>query len=260
MAGIEKILKESSAEFKLGVILDPDGDRIRHADDKMKIPMNYFGAMALHFLHVHKGFSGVAAKSVGTSNLVNAIAEKLKVPIKETKVGFKNFRPYMLSTSEEKAVVVFEESDGISGFNHTLEKDALFGILLAIEMMAVTGKNLSDYLNDIMDEYGYYYPDRSGIAVDRSLAGETLKKRLAVIQDQYKEGTVVNFDGNRRTVSKVITVDGTKLVFDDGSWLMIRPSGTEPKVRFYIEARTEDEKRAVFATAEKITRDAIGSD
>ncbi|MEN8263660.1 MAG: phosphomannomutase [Nitrospirota bacterium] len=260
MAGIEKILGESNAKFKLGVILDPDGDRIRHADDKMKIAMNYFGAMALHFLHVHKGFTGVAAKSVGTSNLVNAIAEKLKVPLKETQVGFKNFRPYMLSTSGEKAVVVFEESDGISGFNHTLEKDALFGILLAIEMMAVTGKNLSDYLKDIMDEYGYYYPDRSGIAVDRSLAGETLKKRLSVIHEQYKEGTVVNINGSSRTVIKVITVDGTKLVFDDGSWLMIRPSGTEPKVRFYIEARTEDEKKAVFATAEKMTRDAIGSD
>ncbi len=260
MAGIEKVLNESSAAFKLGVILDPDGDRIRHADGKMKIAMNYFGAMALHFLHVHKGFTGVVAKSVGTSNLVNAIAEKLKIPIKETQVGFKNFRPYMLSTAGEKAVVVFEESDGISGFNHTLEKDALFGILLSIEMMAVTGKNLSDYLNDIMDEYGYYYPDRSGIAVDRSLAGETLKKRLAVIQDQYKVGSVVNIDGSKRTVSKVITVDGTKLVFDDGSWLMIRPSGTEPKVRFYIEARTEDEKKAVFATAEKMTRDAIGSD
>jgi phosphomannomutase len=75
MAGIEKILKESSAPFKLGVILDPDGDRIRHTDGKMKIAMNYFGAMALHFLHVHKGFDGVAAKSVGTSNLVNAVAE-----------------------------------------------------------------------------------------------------------------------------------------------------------------------------------------
>lgn len=259
MAGIEKILKESSAPFKLGVILDPDGDRIRHTDGKMKIAMNYFGAMALHFLHVHKGFDGVAAKSVGTSNLVNAVAEKLKVPLKETQVGFKNFRPFMLKTSEERAVVVFEESDGISGFNHTLEKDALFGILLAIEMMAVTGKNLSDYLNDIMDEYGYYYPDRSGIAVDRSLAGETLKKRLAVIREQYKEGTVVNINGSRRTIKKVITVDGTKLVFDDGSWLMIRPSGTEPKVRFYIEARTEGGKKAVFATAEKMTRDAIGA-
>jgi phosphomannomutase len=141
-----------------------------------------------------------------------------------------------------------------------MEKDALFGILLAIEMMAVTGKNLSDYLNDIMDEFGHYYPDRSGISVDRSLAGDTLRKRLAVIQEQYKEGTVVNINGHRRTIKNIITVDGTKLVFDDGSWLMIRPSGTEPKVRFYIEARTEDEKKAVFATAEKMTRDAIGAE
>ena len=56
----------------------------------------------------------------------------------------------------------------------------------------------------------------------------------------------------------VITVDGTKLLFDDGSWLMIRPSGTEPKVRFYIEARTETEKKAVLDAAERMTRDAIG--
>ncbi|MBI5056863.1 MAG: phosphomannomutase [Nitrospirae bacterium] len=258
MAGIEKVMKESPAKFKLGVILDPDGDRIRHADAKMKIPMNYFGAMALHFLHVHKGFPGVAVKSVGTSNLVNAVTKKLGIPLRETKVGFKNFRPYMIKNAPERAIVVFEESDGISGYNHTLEKDALFGILLAIEMLAVTGKNLSDYLNDIMDEFGHYYPDRSGIEVDRALAGEPLLKKLSVIREHYKEGTAVDINGTRRTVKDVITVDGTKLVFDDGSWLMIRPSGTEPKVRFYIEARTEDGKKAVFATAERMTRKAIG--
>jgi phosphomannomutase len=258
MEGMGKVLRESNAKFKLGVILDPDGDRIRHTDANMIIPMNYFGAMALHFLHVHKGFSGVAVKSVGTSNLVNAIAKKLNIPVIETKVGFKNFRPYMLSNAQERAIVCFEESDGISGFNHTLEKDALFGILLAIEMMAVTGKNLSNYLIDIMDEFGYYYPDRSGIEVDRSLAGELLVKKLSVIQDNYKEGSEVQIGGSQKTVSEVITVDGTKLVFDDGSWLMIRPSGTEPKVRFYIEARTEDEKMAVFETAEKMTKEALG--
>jgi len=170
MAGIEKALKDSAASLKLGVIMDPDGDRIRFSDGSMQIPMNYFGAMALHFLHVHKGFSGVVAKSVGTSNLVNAIAAKLGIPVRETKVGFKNFRPYMLKDASERAVVVFEESDGISGYHHTLEKDALFGLLLAIEMMAVTKKNLSAYLMDIMNEFGYYYPDRSGIAVDSSIA------------------------------------------------------------------------------------------
>jgi phosphomannomutase len=257
MQGVEKVLKESKAFFKLGVVIDPDGDRIRHANGNMQLPMNYFGAMALHFLHVYKGFSGVAVKSVGTSNLVNAIAGKLGISVRETKVGFKNFRPYMLRASKERAIVAFEESDGITGYNHTLEKDAIFGFLLAIEMMAVTGKNLSDYLKDIMEEFGYYYPDRSGITVDRSLVGEPLIKKLSVIKDRYKVGTPVNIGGHQRTVKDVITVDGTKLVFDDGSWLMIRPSGTEPKVRFYIEARTEEGKKAVFETAEMMTKEAL---
>lgn len=257
MQGVEKILKESKAFFKLGVVIDPDGDRIRHADGNMQLPMNYFGAMALHFLHFYKGFSGVAVKSVGTSDLVNAIAERFGISVKETKVGFKNFRPYMLRTARQRAVVAFEESDGITGYNHTLEKDAIFGVLLAIEMMAVTGKNLSTYLYDLMDEYGYYYPDRSGIAVERSLKGEALEKKLSVIREKYKEGTIVDIGGSQRTVKQVITIDGIKLVFDDGSWLMIRASGTEPKVRFYVEARTEDKKKAVFETAERITREAI---
>lgn len=258
MAAVEAVLRKSPARLKLGVIMDPDGDRIRYADASMQIPMNYFGGMALHFLHVHKGINGVVAKSVGTSNFVNAIAEKLGLQVKETKVGFKNFRPYLLQTSTERAIVAFEESDGISGYNHTLEKDALFGLLMALEMMAVTGKNLGEYLGEIMDEFGYYYPDRSGISVDRSLVGGPLLKKLSVLQTQYRKGAVFDIGGEKRIVKDLITVDGTKMVFDDGSWLMIRPSGTEPKVRFYIEARTEKGKNAVFETAERITREALG--
>jgi len=258
MRGVERVLRERKARFRLGVIMDPDGDRIRYADHTMQIPMNYFGAMTFHFLHVHKGITGVGVKSVGTSNLLNAIGDKLGIPVRETKVGFKNFRPYLLKTSGERAIVAFEESDGITGYNHTLEKDALFGLLLAIEILAVTGRNLSEYLKDIMDEFGYFYPDRSGLAVDRSLVGEPMIKKLLAIKEHYKKDTVIDIGGNKRTVKDVITVDGTKLVFDDGSWLMIRPSGTEPKVRFYIEARTEEDKRAVFETAEKMTREALG--
>lgn len=257
MAGAEQTLKSKNALLKLGVIMDPDGDRIRFCDGNVQIPMNYFGAMALHFLHVHKGFPGIVAKSVGTSNLVNAIAQRLGISVRETRVGFKNFRPYMVNDAPERAIVVFEESDGISGYHHTLEKDALFGLLLALEMMAVTGRQLGDYLTDIMDEFGYYYPDRSGISVDKALVGEPLLRKLSVLRDRYNIGTEVAVGSSRRTVRDVITVDGTKLVFDDGSWLMIRPSGTEPKVRFYIEARTEEGKKAVFETAERMTREAL---
>lgn len=258
MAGVEKALNGSLSKLRLGVIMDPDGDRIRFSDGNMQIPMNYFGAMAFHFLHVHKGISGVVAKSVGTSNLVNAIAEKLGVPVRETKVGFKNFRPYMLRSAVERAIVAFEESDGISGYNHTLEKDAIFGLLLALEIMAVTGKNLGDYLDEIMCEFGRYYPDRSGIEVDRSLVGGPLIKKLSVIRERYKKGAMLKIGGGERRVKDVITVDGTKLLFDDGSWLMIRPSGTEPKVRFYIESRTRAGKKAVFEAADRMTKDALG--
>jgi phosphomannomutase len=160
--------------------------------------------------------------------------------------------------SGQKAIVAFEESDGISGYNHTLEKDAIFGLLLAIEMMAVTGKNLGAYLEELMAEYGYYYPDRSGITVDRALTGKPLLEKLSSIREIYREGSLLDIGGKKRVVKEVITVDGTKLVFDDDSWLMIRPSGTEPKVRFYIESRTEEGKKAVFETAERIAMEAIG--
>ncbi|NOZ25676.1 MAG: phosphomannomutase [Nitrospirae bacterium] len=259
MEGVERVLGTSSARFRLGVIMDPDGDRIRFADHTMQIPMNYFGAMALHFLHVYKGIEGIAVKSVGTSNFVNAIAERLGIAVRETRVGFKNFRPYLLPDAQERAIVAFEESDGISGYNHTLEKDALFALLLAIEMVATTGKNLGEYLGELMEEYGRYYPDRSGIEVDRSLVGEPLKKKLSVIREKYPPGSTIQIGGRSMTVKDLITVDGTKIVLEDGSWLMIRPSGTEPKVRFYIEARTPEEKDAIFGTAARLTEEAVSA-
>mgnify|MGYP000970654377 CR=1 FL=1 len=257
MSGVMAVLTARPAKYRIGAIMDPDGDRIRHADHTVQIPMNYFGAMACHFLYMFKGFRGIVAKSVGTSNFVNAIAERHGIAVKETKVGFKNFRPYLLPNTSERAIVAFEESDGITAYNHTLEKDAILGLLLAIEMVAVTKKNLGDYLFSLMNEYGAYYPDRSGISVDRSLAGEPLRKKLSLIQERWQVGSTMQIGNSMRTIVQIITVDGIKLVFDDGSWLMIRPSGTEPKVRFYIEARTEADKRAVFEAAEQLTRQAL---
>ena len=260
MEEVEKILRKSRAKFRIGVIMDPDGDRIRFADHTVQISMNHFGGMALHFLHVYKGIQGVVAKSVGTSNFVNAIAEKHGIAIKETAVGFKNFRPFMLSDSSEKAIVAFEESDGISGYNHTLEKDALFGLLLAIEMVATTGKNLGDYLSELMDTYGMYCPDRSGIEVPRSLVGKPLKDKLSVLKEHYPVGSTIQIGNKQLEVKEMITVDGTKIVLEDGSWFMIRPSGTEPKVRFYIDARLPEDKDAIFKTAERLTQEAIAGD
>ncbi|RMG01305.1 MAG: hypothetical protein D6726_09800 [Nitrospirae bacterium] len=166
----------------------------------------------------------------------------------------------MLPDARERAVVAFEESDGISGYRHTLEKDALFGLLLALEMMAETGKNLSDYLEDLFKEYGAFYPDRSGISVERSLAGPILREKIGKLAGEFPEGKTLSVGEKKLKITKQITLDGLKLVLEDGSWLMIRPSGTEPKVRFYIEARDPEEKESLFQLAEALTRKAIGGE
>ncbi|MDR4507176.1 MAG: phosphomannomutase [Candidatus Brocadiaceae bacterium] len=252
-------LDEKKSNFKLGVIMDPDGDRIRFTDGKRDISMNHFGAMALHFLHIYKGISGIVVKSVATSNFGNAVADKLGIPVKETAVGFKNFRPYMIQSAKERAIVAYEESDGISGYNNTLEKDAMFGFLLAIEMMAVTGKNLSEYLQDLEEKFGAYYPERAGIEVDRFLAGAPLLEKLSGLKQKLTIGSEISMNGVARKIRSVTSVDGIKIILDDNSWFLIRPSGTEPKVRFYVETRSPKDLGPMVKTAERLTRETLGN-
>lgn len=231
MQGVVAALRGRVEPLKLGAIIDPDGDRIRFTDGETEISMNQFGAMAYHFLHEYKNKKGMVAKTVATSNLANRIAAELAEDIFEPSVGFKNFKPVI-----NKAVVYFEESDGISIIGHTPEKDAYIGLLLALEMMIETGWNLGDYLKEIEDEFGAFYPDRDGVVV--SVSGDDLLVLLTRL-DKYEIGETVMVGGVEKTITEVITIDGRKMIFDDDSWLMIRPSGTEPKVRFYVESRTE---------------------
>ncbi|KXK33010.1 MAG: phosphoglucomutase/phosphomannomutase [Candidatus Brocadia sinica] len=254
---VMEVLGEKKNRFKLGAIMDPDGDRIRFTDGETDITMNHFGAMALHFLHTYKHIPGVLVKSVATSNFGNAIAGKLGVPIKETAVGFKNFRPYMLQDAKERAIVSYEESDGISGYNNTLEKDALFGLLLAIEMMAVTGKNIGEYLCELEKKFGAYFPERAGVEVDRSLAGAPLLEKLSRLQTKLTAGSKITVGKNSKNIKTIINRDGIKVVFDDDSWFLIRPSGTEPKVRFYVETRSSEDLKDMIGAAERLTREAL---
>lgn len=241
MQEIVGVLAKREEPFKLGAIIDPDGDRIRFTDGNTEISMNQFGAMVYHFLHEHKNRKGMVAKTVATSNLANSLAESFKEELFEPSVGFKNFKPVI-----GRALVYFEESDGISIIGHTPEKDAYIGLLLALEMMLLTNMNLGDYLRDIERIFGAYYPDRDGVEV--SVKGEELQSLLAGL-DKYCEKNTVEIGGKPRCIKQVITLDGRKMVFEDGSWIMIRASGTEPKVRFYVESRTPTGATELVAAA-----------
>lgn len=231
MQGVVAAVGSRKEALKLGAIIDPDGDRIRFTDGTTEISMNQFGAMAYHFLHEYRGKRGLVAKTVATSNMANKLAEAFGEDLFEPKVGFKEFKPVI-----GRALVYFEESDGISILGHTPEKDAYIGLLLALDMVMTSNKNLGEYLRDLEETYGAYYPDRDGIAVP--IKGQELLDVLARL-GKYGQGSTVMVGDVQKTITEVITLDGRKMILDDGSWLMIRPSGTEPKIRFYVESRTK---------------------
>ncbi|MCL7486989.1 MAG: phosphoglucomutase [Desulfobulbaceae bacterium] len=244
MAPVTAALRERKEPLKIGVIIDPDGDRIRFTDGTEEISMNHFGAMAYHFIHQVKNKTGMVAKTVATSNLANAIAASFNEKVFEPRVGFKEFKPVM-----GRALVYFEESDGISVIGHTPEKDAYIGLLLAMDMVLTLGKNLSEYLAVIEDQYGTYYPARDSVTVSQQ--GSELMTTLAGLA-QYAEGTEIRIGDKARRIREVITIDGRKMILDDNSWIMIRPSGTEPKVRFYVEARSGPETALLVKTAKSM--------
>jgi phosphomannomutase len=249
---VRTLIDAKTTPLKLGAIFDPDGDRIRFYDGDREVPMNAFGALAFHYMVVYKKAQGVVAKSVATSNFVNLIAQKLGVPVAETPVGFKNFRPWMKRDANPKALIAFEESDGISGLNNTLEKDAQFGLLLALEIMAVTGKNLGQYLDELYAEFGRLYPERSGFEVEKDLVGAPLIAKVNAVAQKAPVGAQVAVGSGSKTVKELLTMDGVKIIFEDDSWMLIRPSGTEPKVRIYTECRAESEKEDMFEAAKKL--------
>ena len=244
LKGVHDILTERDEPLKLGAIIDPDGDRIRFTDGTTEISMNQFGAMCYHFLHETRGLSGMVAKTVATSNFANCLAAAFGEEVYEPKVGFKEFKPVI-----GKALVYFEESDGISIIGHTPEKDAYIGLLLALDIVLTTGKNLGDYLHELEEQYGFFFPDRDGVAVN--VQGDELKSALAKLE-KYCVGAEVDVAGELKSIRQIIDIDGRKMIFEDGSWLMIRPSGTEPKVRFYVESRDAAGTINLVATAKRM--------
>jgi len=244
MQPVIAVLAARPEPLKIGAIIDPDGDRIRFTDGTIEISMNQFGAMAYHFLHEIKGKRGMVAKTVASSNLANALATQLGEDIFEPKVGFKEFKPVI-----NKALVYFEESDGISIIGHTPEKDAFIGLILAIDMVLTLKKPLGHYLAEIETTFGYYYPDRDGVTVSQQ--GESLLRALDQLR-AYGPGSQVQVGKGHKTIASVIDIDGRKMILDDGSWIMIRPSGTEPKVRFYVEARNREETSLLVKSAKSM--------
>jgi phosphoglucomutase len=221
---LRKKMRETGAQ--IGIATDGDADRFGVVDaDGTFLQPNYVIALLFDYLVESRGWKNGVAKSVATTNLINALAQKHEVELHETPVGFKYIGELIM---QDKIAIGGEESAGLSIRHHVPEKDGLLAGLLCCEAVAKRGKSLGEQLKTISNQVGSFFPRRENFR----LTPEVKAKFTEKLRSDPRE-----FCG--RPVNAVVRTDGLKLVFDDGSWVCYRLSGTEPVVRAYTEARSE---------------------
>ena len=222
----------------LGIATDGDADRFGIVDaDGTFIQPNYVIALLFDYLVETRGWRNGVAKSVATTNLINALAEHHKVPLYETPVGFKYIGELIIA---DKIAIGGEESAGLTIRGHVPEKDGVLAGLLMAEMVATRGKSLGVQLKELFGKVGSFYPVRKNFRLTPEVKAAFTEKMKA---DPTELGG--------RKVSAIVRTDGLKLILEDGSWVCYRLSGTEPVVRAYTEARSEQDMEALSSAAEK---------
>jgi phosphomannomutase len=242
------IVEMTSGRHRIGLATDGDADRIGAVDPTGRF-VDPHGIMALLVEHLvrSRGLRGSVVKTVSTTQMLNRLAERYGLAIHETPVGFNHICDLMLG---EPVLVGGEESGGISILGHIPEGDGLLMGLLLVEMVAARGKTLVEMLDEIMAQPDIG-PFRYG-RVDRPV--RPFKKADLVA------GLMANAPGQLagQAVTRVSDRDGVKYILDDNSWLLIRPSGTEPVLRIYAEGRSDDQVRVLLREGGTIAEAQIG--
>lgn len=221
----------------VGLATDGDADRFGVVDaDGSWIHPNYILAVLADYLIGVRKIPGGLGRSVATTHLIDAVAEHYDVPVYETPVGFKYIGELI---KQGKIALGGEESAGMSVRGHVPEKDGILACLLVVEAVARTGLSLRQQINALFDKVGPLYSVRINVKlspeVSRSLA-EKLKS------DPTRLDT--------RKVARVDRLDGLKMTLEDGSWTLVRLSGTEPVARIYCEAPSHVELDSLVSAAQ----------
>jgi phosphoglucomutase len=231
-------LVKNDPSIRLGLATDGDADRFGILDaDGSYIEPNYIIALLLDYLIRVRKMSGGVARSVATSHFIDAVAKKHGVPVYETPVGFKYIGELI---SQDKIVIGGEESAGLTIKGHVPEKDGILACFLVAEMVAKEGKTVRELLERLYGEVGCFLTRRDNLRLSPQLEKAYLQKVTTLPSEMA---------GTR--VKDVITIDGVKMILDDGSWILFRKSGTEPVVRLYGEASTEARLSEVMAAGRK---------
>jgi len=226
----------------LGLATDGDGDRfgVLDADGTFITPNNLI-ALLFDYLAESRGWTGGVARSVATSHLVDRVAAARGLPLYETPVGFKFIGELI---NQDKIILGGEESAGLSIRGHYPEKDGILACLLAAEAVAARGASLSEQLSALYARVGRLEGARIGVRLTPDIVA-SLPGKLAREPEEI---------GGRR-VARTNRADGVKFIFADGSWLLMRPSGTEPLVRIYAESESQSDLEVLLEQGRKYLLD-----
>ncbi len=241
LADLKKEVKRSGVAA--GLAVDGDADRIGVVDEKgtYLTPHQVF-PLLLYYLCRYKGEKGKVVQSISLGYLSERIAQDFGLKFEEVPVGFKYIAQKIL---DENILIGGEESGGYGYGDYLPERDGILNSMMIIEMLAVTGKSLSALVSEMQRKYGssvYLRTDFKNPGIPKDEFVESIK---AITPDKIA--------GIK--VKQVKDYDGVEFVLEDDSWLLLRPSGTEPLVRVYAEAENIEKTKKIIAWGKKAFSD-----
>lgn len=216
------------------LITDGDADRVGMGDENGNFidQLRVFGLLGYYMLEVRKQ-RGPIVKTLSTTSMLNILGEQYQVPVYETGVGFKYVAPKML---EVDALIGGEESGGYAFRGHVPERDGILAGLYLLDMMVKLDRRPSQLVELLFEKVGPHYYNR----IDSPLPPE----ERSVVEERVRNAQPKSIGGLK--VDGLNSLDGYKFILEDGGWLLIRFSGTEPIVRVYCETTHEDRVQSIL--------------
>jgi phosphomannomutase len=223
-------------------ILDGDADRCGFGDENGQFvdQLRVYGLLAMYLLDV-RGERGPIIKTLSTTSMLDKLGQRYGVPVINTGVGFKYVAPAMM---EHDGLIGGEESGGYAFRGHVPERDGILANLYLLDLMCRTGKKPTELLSQLFSLVGgpHYY-DRIDTRVKDDASKQAAQARLDEAQPETIGGL---------TVTAKNTLDGYKFSLEDGGWLLVRFSGTEPLIRVYCETMHRERVPAILADGRKL--------
>ena len=232
--------------YDLGLAMDGDADRIAIVDSHGTfISTNELLLLLYFYLHQVRGerggFSGAVTRNLATTHLLDRLAAHFGETCYETPVGFKHLAASM---KEHDVLLAGESSGGLSIRGHILGKDGIFACALVVEMLAHTGRSISDMLSEIYAITGKLVSKEVNLPATPDMKVIVPRNLAATSPDE-----IAGYP-----VQRVSQLDGTKFYLENDNWLLLRFSGTEPLLRIFVEADTEHKADELLAWAQDIIR------